>query len=92
MKTNTIGLTSNFERILSTIANVQADTSLISTTLQTWRRPSISNLGYPWEDTSSFAQSVLLLDAIGRDISLPLMFVSSPNVSGIRGEQISSLS
>jgi spore coat protein CotF len=84
MNANAMGLTSNVERILSTIANVQADTTLISTTLQAWQRPVMSNLGYTWEDTSSLGQSVLLLDAIGRNISLPLMFVSSPNVRAIK--------
>jgi hypothetical protein len=81
MGAHAAGLSSNMERMFSSIAHVQADTSLISTTLQSWQRPVISNLGYTWEDTSSLAQSVLLLDSIGRNIPLPLLFFSSPRVS-----------
>lgn len=40
-----------------------------------------SSLGYPWEASSSLAENVLLCDAKGEWILLPMLFFSSPKVS-----------
>lgn len=79
MGTNAAKVSSDIGRILSNIADVHTEVSTISTALQTWQRP-VASLGYSWEDNSSLAQSVVLFDAIGRNLNLPLMFFSSPKV------------
>ena len=64
--------------VLSSFSNVQADVSMIVQALQASR---ISSIGYPWEASSSPADNVQLLDANGRTLLLPMLFLSTPWVS-----------
>ena len=39
------------------------------------------SLGYPWEASSALSENVLLFDANGRSLLLPILFLSSPEAS-----------
>jgi len=66
--------------ILSDIANLRTDVSNVVKALQSWDSPRMKSLGYPWEASASLLENVLLLDANGRNVLLPMLFLSSPMV------------
>jgi hypothetical protein len=70
--------------ILSDVANLQTDVSIVVEALQPWASPKARSLGYPWEASASLRENVLLLDANGRSVLLPMLFLSSPVVSSSR--------
>lgn len=67
--------------ILSDIADLRTDVSVVVKVLRSWGSPEARRLGYPWEASASLAENVLLLDANGRSVLLPMLFLSSPVVS-----------
>lgn len=71
----------NGNAILSELTDLRSDLTAISNSLRA--RPSLPQcLGFPWESSSAAKDNVLLLDAINRSILLPMMLLSTPQVSG----------
>jgi hypothetical protein len=69
--------------ILSDVANLRTEMSVVVKALQSWNSP-YKGLGYPWEASASLSENVLLLDANGRSVLLPMLFLSSPTVSHLK--------
>jgi hypothetical protein len=70
--------------ILSDVADLRTDVSTVVKALQPWASPKARSLGYPWEASADFSENVLLLDANGRSVLLPMLFLTSPMVSHYR--------
>ncbi len=66
--------------ILSDVTDLRTDVSVVVKALQSWGFPKAGNLGYTWEASASLSENVLLLDANGRRVLLPMLFLSSPLV------------
>jgi hypothetical protein len=72
---------SQFQRLFSSVVDMRTDISAMSKSIQASTSRLPRSLGYPWEACSSLAENVLLLDANGRSLLLPMLFLSSPRVS-----------
>jgi hypothetical protein len=70
--------------IISNVADLRTDVSIVVKALQHWTSPTERSLGYPWEASASLSENVLLLDANGRSMLLPMLFMTSPMVSHSR--------
>ena len=81
MAHHTKAVDSQFQRLFSSVVDMRTDISAISKSSQTSTSRFPRSLGYPWEASSSLAENVLLLDANGRSLLLPMLFLSSPKVS-----------
>jgi hypothetical protein len=66
--------------ILTDVANLRTDVSIVVKALQSWDSLRTKSLGYPWEASASLSENVLLLDANGRSVLLPMLLLSSPMV------------
>jgi hypothetical protein len=78
--------------ILSDVADLRTDVSIVVKALQSWDSPGTKSLGYPWEASASLSENVLLLDANGRNVLLPMLFLSSPMVSYFQDDPSFSIS
>jgi hypothetical protein len=72
---------SQFQRLFSSVVDMRTDISAMSKSMQTSSSQLPRSLGFPWEASSSLAENVLLFDANGRSLLLPMLFLSTPHVS-----------
>jgi hypothetical protein len=70
--------------ILSSIIDLRTELATLSKSFQPGTARVPLGLGYPWEASAALADNVLLLDAIGRKVLLPMMLLSSPEVSNFQ--------
>ncbi|KAH7305140.1 ankyrin repeat-containing domain protein [Rhexocercosporidium sp. MPI-PUGE-AT-0058] len=65
------------EEILTNILEIRLELTNISGAVRQKYSSIPRNLGYPWEANDSKADTVILLDAIGRNVTLPLTLLGS---------------
>lgn len=75
---------SKVDSILSNITDLRAEVMTIFAGVQIGKSQYVRGVGNLWEGASSHLDIVILHDAIGRTVPLPLMLLSSRTVSGIR--------
>jgi hypothetical protein len=68
------------DTILSNFTDILPKVTAVFTHIQNGNR-LISGLGNPWEGGAAQLDIVILQDAIGRDVPLPIMLLNSPAVS-----------
>jgi hypothetical protein len=75
---------STMGKMLASVSELKENVNTLSNDIQGCGQSIPAGLGYAWGTSPTIAENVLLLDATGRSLLLPMPFMTSPMVSCIR--------
>jgi hypothetical protein len=74
-------MSSKMLAILASVSELKENVNKLSNGIQGGGQSIPAGLGYAWGTSPTVAENVLLLDATGRSLLLPMPFMTSPMVS-----------
>jgi hypothetical protein len=75
-------MSSTMGAMLASVSELKENVNKLSYGIQGGGQSIAAGLGYAWGTSPTITENVLLLDATGRSLLLPMPFMTSPMVSG----------
>lgn len=75
-------MSSTMGAMLTSVSELKENENKLSYGIQGGAQSIAAGFGYAWGTSPTITENVLLLDATGRSLLLPMPFMTSPMVSG----------